>query len=144
MKKRFIRLNESQRSTLEKGFRSGKGAAFRQRCRYLLLSDQGYDAVQIAEIFGTTRQAVYRWFNRFEKEGIAGLRTRKRKGAPPKLEVTNEQTVEHVKRLIEEEPRNLNAVVARIEKELDVKLSRRTLNRFLKKLVTDGNDSVTA
>lgn len=143
MEKRYIRLNGDQRQSLESGYRSGKGPAFRQRCRYVLLSDRGYDAVQIAEVFGTTRQAVYRWFTRFEKEGIDGLRTRARKGAPPKLEITNERTVQTVRNLIESEPRNLNAVVARVEQELGVKLSRRTLNRFLKNLITDGNDSAT-
>lgn len=139
-----MNLEENQRKTLDLGYRTGKGSAFRHRCRYILLSDQGYDAEQIAKIFGTTRQAIYRWFNRFEAEGIEGLKTRRRKGAPPKLEVTNEHTVQKVKAILEEEPRNLNAGLARIEQELGVQLSRRTLNRFLKKLVTDGNDSVTA
>lgn len=144
MKKRFIHLNDAQRSSLERGFRAGKGFAFRQRCHYLLLSDQGYDAVQIGEIFGTTRQALYRWFDRFEKSGIEGLRTRPRSGAPPKLEVSNEHLVKSIKDLIDDEPRNLNGVVGRIEQELGIKLSRRTLNRFLKKLTTDGSDSATA
>jgi transposase len=107
----------------------------------LLLSDQGYDVESLANIFGTTRQAIYRWFDRYEADGTEGLRTKTRSGCPPKLEVTNQNTVSTVKRLLEEEPRNLNLVLAKIEQELGEKLSSRTLSRFLKKLVTDGSAS---
>lgn len=141
MKKRFVKLNETQRTELEAGYRRGKGNGFRNRCRMLLLSDQGYDVESLASIFGTTRQAIYRWFDRYEAGGTEGLRTKARSGCPPKLEVTNQHTVSTVKRLLEEEPRNLNLVLAKIEQELGEKLSGRTLGRFLKKLVTGGSAS---
>ena len=143
MKKRFIKLNETQRTELDTGYRRGKGDGFRNRCRMVLLCDQGYEVESLANIFGTTRQAIYRWFDRYETGGIEGLRTKVRSGCPPKLEVSNAGTVSTVKRLLEEEPRNLNLVLARIEQELGEKLSSRTLSRFLKRLVTDGSASAT-
>ena len=141
MNKRFIKLNEEQRVDLDNFYRRGKGDGFRNRCRMVLLSDQGYDIDSLSNIFGTTRQAIYRWFSRYEARGIDGLRAKVSNGRPPKLELTNDATVQRIKGLLEEEPRNLNLVLARIEEELGAKISTRTLHRFLKKLVTDGSVS---
>ena len=141
MEKRFINLTNEQRETLEGAFQRGKGARFRQRCHFILLSDQGHEMREIAKIFGTTRQAIRRWFNRYEAEGINGLRTKRKTGRPVLLSVDNEPVVAKIKGWIAEEPRTLNPVLLKIEEELGIKFHKRTLNRFLKNLSSDGNDS---
>ena len=142
MKKRFIRLTQKEKEKLEYAYRRGKGAHYRNRCRAILLSDKGYDIDSLVEIFGTTRQTIYRWFNRYEKAHLEGLKNQGTRGRHAKLDIHNEKTVKLVKRLIENEPRNLNKVLAELEQQLGIELSRRTLNRFLKKLVFDGSDFV--
>ena len=140
MKKRYITLNDEQREELERAYRRGQRAHFRNRCRAILLSDKGYDIDSIADIFGVYRQAIYRWFNGYEKDGIKGLENKGKGGRKPKLDINNEQTVQKVKKLITEAPQSPNKVLTQLEKELEVMLSKRTLHRFLKKLVFDGND----
>ena len=54
--KRFINLTDQERKWLEKGRKSGKKATFRQRCHYILLSDQGLTMQEIADIYQVGRQ----------------------------------------------------------------------------------------
>ena len=44
-----------------------------------------------------------------------------------------------LKTLIENEPKNLNRVTTQIADQLGVEVSKKTLQRFLKNLNTDGN-----
>ena len=38
---RLIKLSETEHGALEKAYKTGKRAVFRQRCHFVLLSDQG-------------------------------------------------------------------------------------------------------
>lgn len=69
-KKRFIKLTTEQRLALEQGFKKGKRAVFRQRCHFLLLSDQGLEIQSIAQIYDVARQSVAVWLDRYEQQGI--------------------------------------------------------------------------
>lgn len=139
--KRFIKLSEEQRKELECGFKSGRKPIFRQRCHYLLMSDQGYDIPQIAELYRVTRQLVARWFDRYKEQGIMGLHTAKGRGEKPILRLDNAEHVKSVKTLIEQHTQDLNPVLVALEKSLGQPLSKRTLHRFLKRLATPGNVS---
>lgn len=139
--KRFIKLSEEQRKELGQGFKTGSKSIFRQRCHYVLMSDQGYEIPQIAELYGVTRQLVARWFNRYEQQGISGLHTSKGRGEKPILRLDNTEHVQSVKTLVEEHAQDLNPVLAALEKRLGQPLSKRTLHRFLKKLDMPGNAS---
>lgn len=138
-KKRFIKLTKTERESLEQGFKFGKRATFRQRCHYVLLSDQGYGVNQIAELYRVTRQLVGRWFDRYEQDGIDGLHTMKGQGEKPILRVENEEHVQLVKTLVGQHAQDLDPVVATLENRLGRPLSKRTVQRFLKKLAIPGN-----
>jgi transposase len=138
---RLIQLSETQRAALEKSFKTGKRAVFRQRCHFVLLSDQGYGVKEIAQVYQTTRQLVGRWLDRYEAAGIEGLHTRKGRGEKPILRVDNTEQVERVKALVAEHAQDLKPVLTTLEEELGRSLSKRTLQRFLKSLTTPGNAS---
>ena len=140
-KKRFIKLTTDQEADLVTGFKTGKKATFRQRCHYLILSNQKRDIQEIAAIYQVSRQVIARWFDRYMESGIEGLHTKKGQGEKPILCIDNEEHVSTVRELVEEHPQDLDPVIAKLEQRLGMPMSGRTLRRFLKKLVTAGNGS---
>ena len=132
-KKRYIKLTKAEAEKLESGRKTGKQATFRQRCHYILLSDQGKQVQEIAGIYQVSRQTISGWYDRFEERGIAGLQTAKGQGRHPIVRLDNETEVQKIEELVERSPQNLKPVLKEIEKELGKKMSKRTLKRLLKK-----------
>ncbi len=139
-KKRFINLTESQRLALQNGFERGKQPVFRKRCHIVLLSDQGYSVQQISALYKLSRIGIGRWFDRYEQGGIESLQTNKGQGRPSILRIDNEVDVQEVERLLEQNSQNLKPALAELEQKGKV-MSKRTLQRFLKKVDDAGNDS---
>lgn len=140
-KKRYIEeLSETEVLALKKGHRSGKSHLFRRKCQCILLSHDGKSVAELCELFGVSAISVYNWLNQWESEGIDGLRLKPGRGRPPKLNLEDQKQVKRIKTLIENEPQNLNRVVSQIDLELDIRLSKKTLQRFLKNLNTAGSD----
>lgn len=139
-KKRFVKLTEDEQKTLKEGWKNGKKATFRQRCHYLLLSNQGKEILEISELYEISRQVVTGWFNRYEKEGISGLQTGKGQGRPSIIRIDNETEVKKVEELVEKSPQNLKVVVGQIEELFGRKISVKTLQRLLKKKSGVGSD----
>lgn len=131
--KRYIKLKKSEEIELEKGRKTGKKATFRQRCHYILLSNQGKGVLEIADIFQVTRQTVTRWFDRYDEAKIEGLHTAKGQGRNSIIRLDNESEISTIEDLVEDSPQNLKPVLAKIEEQLGKKMSKRTLQRFLKK-----------
>lgn len=96
--RRYINLTETERITLEEGYRNHSKHPFRQRCRALLLSDSGKSCKELAALFGVRSRTIYTWMNRWEQKGIVGLMTQKGQGRPPVLKITDVQTVAIVKK----------------------------------------------
>jgi len=132
-KKRFVKLTKEERKWLEKGRKTGKKSTFRQRCHYILLSDQGKEVQEIADIYQVTRQSITGWYNRFETHGISGLHTKQGTGRPAIIRVDNEPEVTRIEELVEQNAQNLKPVLTAIAKEFGKTISKRTLQRILKK-----------
>src|SRR5438132_10143688 len=47
---------------------------------------EGMEHEQAARLAGLSRSAAYEWHNRYEEDGIAGLRDRSRPGRPPRVD----------------------------------------------------------
>ncbi len=75
-------------------------------------------------------------FDQWEQAGFTGLEDKPRSGRPAKLRVDNAEHVKEVKKQVEKESQNLDRVRAQLADDLQVEVSRKTLKRFLKKLVT--------
>lgn len=140
-KKRYIKqLSETEVLALKKGHRNGKSHLFRRKCQCILLSHEGKSVAELHEIFNVSTISIYNWLNQWESEGIDGLRLKPGRGRPPKLDLNNQKQVKRIKTLIENEPQNLNRVVSQIHSELNIRLSKKTLQRFLKNLTIAGSD----
>lgn len=141
-KNKFIeKLTKEQKRSLEKGYKTGKSFTFRRKCHAILLSHQKQTVNELTEFFGVSAITVYTWLKEWESHGIKGLQLRPGRGRPTKLKVEDEKHVKTVKALVENEPKNLNRVVGQLKSELDIDLSKKTLQRFLKNLNTGGSGS---
>jgi len=141
-KTKFIeKLTEEQKSSLKKGYTYGKSPLYRRKCHCILLSHSGKDCKELSEFFGVSVHSIREWLKRWEKGGLKGLALKAGRGRKPKLDLNQSKHVKIVKTLIKNEPRNLNRVTAKLQSNLGIEVSKKTLQRFLKNLNTDGNVS---
>ena len=133
--KRFINLTEEQRSELKMGKKTGKQNTFRTRCHYILLSDQGFCIQEISKILDVSEITLGKWFTRYEKQGISGLHTAKGQGRPEILRIENEADSELFEKWVEDNAQNLKPVLGEIENHFGKTISKRTLQRILKKKI---------
>jgi transposase len=136
MRKKFIKLNEAEIETLEQGHKNHPSAQVRDRCHCLLLSHQGKEVKELVQIFSVIPLTVYKWFTRWEEKGLVGLFNEKGVGRKAIL-TTADQAV--IKRKVQENHQKLSLARAEIKTELNKEFSAKTLKRFLKSLVSDGN-----
>lgn len=143
-KKRFIELNSEQKIVLELGYKKGHSHDFRSRCHCILLSSEEWSVNELMEFFEVSRVSIYNWFNRYESEGIQGLKIRSGRGRKRKLDIDNSEHVNTVKTELAKENRSLKQLRQELESKYNTTLSRTTLHSFLKVLVTDIDDSDSA
>lgn len=134
---RAIELTDVQRKALEKGYREGKTHFFRQLCQMVLLKSEGRTSKELAAILGKCEQSINNWLDRWQEQGIEGLKIKSGRGAKPKLNQVTD--LEKVKEAVKANRQRLSVAKAALEKELDKEFSTKTLNRFLKKMVDDSN-----
>lgn len=104
MRYRFVRTpSEEERQELERMTRQAVGRVA-LRAHMILLSGQGYTVPEIEEIHDTTDETIYKWFDRFDAEGPAGLYDRPRSGRPPKV---NDETQEVLEQAVTQSPLEL-------------------------------------
>lgn len=140
-KKRYIKeLTADQIASLEKGFKYGSTHHFRTRCQCILLSYQGKSVAELCELYQKSHLTIYIWFNRWESEGIDGLNIRSGRGRKRKLDFDNADHVKQAKKSLKKENRNLNQLKNDLEDQLGLEISKSSLRRFLKRLVTDTSD----
>jgi transposase len=141
---RYIKtITDKQRQELEKLHKESKRYQERNRCQCILLSHQGYQVQALASIFKVSDLSIYKWFDRFETKGVAGLKNQKGKGRKPILTTSNAIHVEVIEEQMEKEKQRLKVAKREIEAKLGTSMSEMTLKRFLKKLVSDGSGSAS-
>lgn len=134
---REIALVEEQRQELEAGYRCGKSHAFRQRCQVVLLKSESRSSVEVGQIVKMNAITINNWLNRYEREGIAGLKTKPGRGR--KLVLETERDIESVRRAVTQERQRLGQAKLLLEQQLGKEFSLKTLKRFLKKLSAATN-----
>lgn len=141
---RYIQaITDQQKADLIQVHKFSKSYQERNRCQCIILSSQGYQVQALAALFGVSDLSIYKWFNRFEKHGVAGLKNQEGKGRKPILRTSNATHVEVVENSIAKEKQRLKLAKAEIEVKLGTAMSEMTLKRFLKKLVTGGSASAS-
>lgn len=127
---RTIALSEEEVKSLKHGYKTGQTHVYRQRCRMVLLKSEGLSSREVGRMTGYSLLAVNGWLNRYEAEGIEGLRTKPGRGRRALL--NKEQDGHTVERIVREHRQSLDTAKCELEKELGKSFSKKTLVRFLK------------
>ena len=129
-----IELSQDERKKLEDAMNSkqvtGRGL---KRLQSVLFNARGHSMSAISDLLDVHYNSVGNWLRRFEQGGVAALEEKPREGRPRKLTEVQEA---QVRTWVEQEPRQLKRVVAKVETRLDIKLSLDTLKRTLKRGAT--------
>ncbi|WP_345483169.1 helix-turn-helix domain-containing protein, partial [Actinopolymorpha pittospori] len=75
-------LTEERRSELESVVSVGYDGSVSMRAQMVLAWFDGESAADIARRFGASKPTVYKWVDRFEEAGVAGLDDRTSTGRP--------------------------------------------------------------
>ena len=134
-KTRTISLSEAQRAELQQGYKHGATHAFRKRCHIVLLKSEGRSSKDVGQIVGMHQVPVNNWLTRYEREGIAGLKTKPGRGRKAILDPALD--TQKIRQVVKEERQRLGRAKEILEKELGKTFSRKTLKRFLKKTTAD-------
>lgn len=138
---RYVRaLSDEERAELLAALKEWGNPAEVRRVRAVRLSDKGWTVPKIAEALDCTRWSVRHWFDRYEAEGLEGLKTRPRSGRPPKVD---EHYREVLRQTLETAPRQLGLPFNRwtlprlgiyMDKKTGVTVSVGHMSRLLKGL----------
>lgn len=140
MKKKFIELDEVQKITLQEGHKNSKAKIFQERCHCLVLSSQGYQVKELAQIFRVSEICIYSWLGRWEKGGLVGLRDKSGRGRKP---ILGDEDLSIIKERVQENAQRLKIAREKLKAELGREFSTKTLKRFLKSLIADTKDGVS-
>jgi transposase len=77
-----MELTIDQRTELESVLRVGYDGSVSARAQMVLWRADGHSVAAVAAMAGTTKPTVYKWIDRFEEGGLAGLDSRRSTGRP--------------------------------------------------------------
>lgn len=136
MQKKYIKLTQEEIITLQEGRKNHYSYQFRDRCHCLLLSNEGKQVKEIAGILQVSTISIYSWFQRWQEKGIVGLLNQKGQG---RKAILLQSEGEKIKQKVQANAQQLKLAREELKKELNKEFSDKTLKRYLKKLVQDGN-----
>ena len=137
MQKRFVSLTAEEIITLQEGKKNGSAHSFRQRCHCLLLSSEGYEVKDLAQVFNVSAITVYGCLNRWETGGIVGLKDLPGRGRKPILSAAD---FPQVKARVQANAQQLRLARVELKEDLEREFSEKTLRRYLKNLIADTKD----
>jgi transposase len=123
-------LTEAEQITLLEARDRGPSAALRRRAQAVELSSRGYRRTAIADLLNVHCETVSGWLDLWDTQGIRGLYDQPRGGRPPRFTPAE---AEQVRLEVEQSPRQLRQVQARLQQRLGKTASRQTLRRVIKK-----------
>jgi transposase len=126
-------LSPEEKSTLEEGFYNHSKPYFRNRCKSMLLSSEGFKVKDIAKIYKIRTRTIYTWIHRYESFGIMGLSIYSGRGVKSKMNDLSEPQINEIKASIENNPQSLRSVSAQLSKEFGFEITKIMLKRYLKK-----------
>ena len=144
-RKRYIKnLTEQEIADLEQGRKAEGSYQFRDRCQAILLSFSGKTADEISSIYNVLTKSVYSWFDRWEKDGILGLKNKSGQGRKPKISIDNKEHSDIIeiaaKNAIETGANIRDEIIEKIQPEGGI--SQRTVRRIMLKKTSAGREFV--
>lgn len=132
MQKKFIKLTQEEQVTLQEGRKNHFSYQFRDRCQCLLLSNEGKEVKELAQILQVSTITIYNWFKRWAEKGLVGLLNAKGQGRKDILLASDGAKI---KEKVQAHCQQLKVAREELKKELNKEFSDKTLKRFLKKLM---------
>ncbi len=126
-------LNTEEKATLEEGYRNHGKHHFRNRCKSILMSNNGVSVPAIAHFFETRTRTVYSWFSRWEEKGIVGLMILPGRGRTAALAHCNADEIRIIEDAVRENPQSLREVSKDLSVKFGFEITKKMLQRFLKK-----------
>lgn len=126
-------LTESELEDLEDGYQNNVKHHFRQRCKGILLSNDGFSVPNISVILKKQEDTIYGWIKSFERLGIEGLHNAKGQGGKAKLNNISSVQEARLKDLLERESQNLKKICAILSGEFGFKITKWMLSDYIKK-----------
>ena len=112
---RFIQnLSHETLNLLNRVHKQSKHHQVRQRALCIRLSFEKHTIKELMAIFNVSRSTIYNWFNNWEEEGLRGLYDYKGRG---RKKLFDEEQQEQIKEWTKENPKQLNVVQNKAEKE---------------------------
>ncbi len=81
------KLTAEEKITLEHMKKGHPGHTPRMRAHAVLLSNAGFEAQELSDIFGVCKQTTIAWLKSWTKDGICGLLDKPRSGRPRKEKI---------------------------------------------------------
>ncbi|NEP44439.1 MAG: helix-turn-helix domain containing protein [Okeania sp. SIO2H7] len=127
---RFIEdLSYETLNLLNRVHKQSKHHQVRQRALCIRLSFEKHTIKELMAIFNVSRSTIYNWFNNWEEEGLIGLYDYKGRG---RKKLFSQEQQQQLKDWTKENPKQLNLVQNKAEKEWGIKASKDTIKRVLK------------
>ncbi len=123
------RLTPEQRNRLQQIMKQDSSARGRQRAHAVLLSDQGYNREEIADIYQVKSDTISAWLDAWEQRGVDGLYDRPRSGCPVTL--TKEEQKIAIS-LVKQYPRRIKLVIHKLAEQVGKTVSKSTIKRIVK------------
>ena len=128
---RYIKeLSKETLKMLDRIYQYSKHDRVRQRAHCIKLSSKKYQISELMNIFEVSRNTIYNWLNNWESEKLVGLYDRPGRGRKRLLKTEEEITV---KEWVKETPKNLSKVRNKIEEKLNIKVSKDTVKRIIRR-----------
>ncbi len=138
-KNKYISLSVSEKKELEEGYTHGQRKHFRTRCHALLLSNAGYTASALSDLFSVRIRTIYDWFKQWDKNGIAGLEIASGRGRKATLDDSNPEHETIIETALSHNRQRLDLVCEEVSDQLDRKVSKGMMKAYLKKKILSGN-----
>jgi transposase len=126
-------LSEEEILDLTDGYKNGHKHYFRIRCQSILLSNADFSVSQIAERLSKQKDTIYSWLERFEENGISGLKNIKGQGVKAALDSINKEQKLFLIATVEDGPQSLKEVCHTLTEKLGFPVTKWKLIRYLKK-----------
>jgi transposase len=122
-------LSDEDKEKLIEIMKTNEKHRVRMRAHSILLSGQGYNIDEIADIYQVHRNSVSELLSEWEEKGNESLADNPKSGRPP---ILNEAEQELAKRIVAQNPRSTKKAISEIKKQTGKEVSHDTLKRIIK------------
>lgn len=123
-------LSYETQNLLKRLYKHSKKHDVRQRAQCIILSHKGLTINHLIEIFDVHLNTIYNWLNNWDNSGLLSLYNSKGQGRKMILQPEDE---EFIRKSIKKNSKQVKKVVVELDEKKGIKVSERTVKRFLKK-----------